>query len=40
MSGRQGRSVAIELNNTQGRVRWQGILTRSLPGRQRPGVQH
>lgn len=40
MSGRQGRSVALELINTQGRVRWQGILTRSQPGRQRQGVQH
>jgi len=39
MSGRQGRSVALELINTQGRVRWQGVLTRSRPGRQRIGVQ-
>lgn len=40
LSGRQGRSVALELTNTQGRVRWHGLLTRSLPGRQRLGTQH
>lgn len=39
MSGRHGRSVALELTNTQGRVRWQGLLTTSKPGRQRLGVQ-
>lgn len=39
MSGRQGRSVALELVNTQGQIRWQGILTQSQPGRQRQGVQ-
>lgn len=39
MSGRQGRSVAIALTNTQGRVRWQGILTHSGPGRKRLGTQ-
>lgn len=40
LSGRQGRSVALEIINTQGRIRWQGILTTSQPGRQRQGVQH
>jgi hypothetical protein len=40
MSGRQGRSVALELTNTQGRIRWQGVLTRSRPGRQRQGVHN
>jgi hypothetical protein len=39
MSGRQGRSVALEIINTQGQFRWQGILTASQPGRQRLGVQ-
>jgi hypothetical protein len=39
LAGRQGRSVAIELVNTQGRVRWQGVHTVSGPGRMRLGIQ-
>lgn len=39
MSGRQGRSVAIEVTNNQGRIRWQGIRTHSRAGRARKGVQ-
>lgn len=39
LSGRPGRSVAIELTNTQGRVRLHGLLQRARPGRQRMGIQ-
>lgn len=38
LSGRQGRSVAIELINTQGRVRLHGLRQTARPGREREGL--